>query len=325
MRRAMLVLAMAGCVSEVGLRGAVDGPGLDEASEPIGSAEDVFLGSEGDPTDVLFVVDNSPSMWDHQRKLSRNLTRFLDVFVPATSEFRIAVIATDLDDPVHGGRLRRTDEDDAWLDRDTDALEDRFRQLVELGDDGSVVEQGRAAVLAALDPDGPNAGFHLPDRHLHIVVLSDEPDKSDGLPDEVFLDALVDLQEPPWRLLFSSIVGIPDAQWVPRRRCSFVPSLDYVRISARLGGVSASICDDDWGAMLAAIGEQLLTPRTELFLTRDAVPDSIDVTIELDGEPLGWEGANRGWLFDESTNAVRIFNYRPPARALIRIRYEPSH
>ncbi|MEO0601002.1 MAG: hypothetical protein AAF211_06175 [Myxococcota bacterium] len=226
-------------------------------------------------------------MWDHQRRLSRNLTSFLDVFVPATPEFRIAVIATDLDDPVHGGRLRRTDEAIAWLDEATEALEPWFRELVELGDDGSVVEQGRAAVLAALDPDGPNASFHRPDRHLHIVVLSDEPDESDGLPDEVFLDALVDLQELPWRTTFSSIVGIPDPEGAPRTRCSFVPGPDYVRISERFGGVSASICGDDWGEALAAIGARFLTPRTELFLTRDAVADSIDVTIEIDGEPIG--------------------------------------
>ncbi|MEO0601001.1 MAG: hypothetical protein AAF211_06170 [Myxococcota bacterium] len=56
MQRAMLFLAMAGCVSEVGLR-PFD-PLRADSGDALGSAEDVFLGSVGEPTDVLFVIDN---------------------------------------------------------------------------------------------------------------------------------------------------------------------------------------------------------------------------------------------------------------------------
>lgn len=58
--------------------------------------------------DLLFVVDNSGSMAQEQANLTRNfgtLSRFLFDELGASSDFRIAVVSTDLRDPRHRGRF----------------------------------------------------------------------------------------------------------------------------------------------------------------------------------------------------------------------------
>jgi len=58
--------------------------------------------------DLLFVVDNSGSMAQEQANLTRNfgtLSRFLFDELGASSDFRIAVISTDLRDSRHRGRF----------------------------------------------------------------------------------------------------------------------------------------------------------------------------------------------------------------------------
>ncbi|MCC6806457.1 MAG: VWA domain-containing protein [Deltaproteobacteria bacterium] len=150
-------------------------------------------------TDVLFVVDSSGSMKQHQENLQRNISAYIDVLAKSPNKFQIAVTTTDLNEctdvPPAGnqwdgkcGRLLSPDGNDPIIRRvdyaDNVALADRFRQVVSaVGTGGSGYEQGLKAAARAVDPEltaagKPNSGFVRPGALLMIVILSDESDCS---------------------------------------------------------------------------------------------------------------------------------------------------
>ncbi len=160
--------------------------------------------------DVLFVIDSSGSMKQHQENLTRNISAYIDNLVASPNKFQIGVTTTDLNDctdtPPEGnpwdgkcGRLLSPDGQDPimrrvdYVDASQDVagqsaanlrLADRFRQIVAaVGTNGSGYEQGMKAAARAVDSEltaagKPNSGFLRPGALLMVIVLSDESDCS---------------------------------------------------------------------------------------------------------------------------------------------------
>jgi hypothetical protein len=149
--------------------------------------------------DVLFVIDSSGSMAQHQENLRRNISAYIDNLSTSPNKFQIAVTTTDLNDcteippagnPWDGkcGRLLSPDGQDPIIRRvdyaDNVALAERFRAIAgAVGTKGSGYEQGLKAAARAVDPEltgagKPNSGFVRPGALLMVVILSDESDCS---------------------------------------------------------------------------------------------------------------------------------------------------
>lgn len=159
-------------------------------------------------TDVLFVIDSSGSMKQHQDNLQRNISAYIDILSKSPNKFQIAITTTDLNDcndvppagnPWDGkcGRLLSPDGQDPIIRRVdypcnapegeaciNPALVDRFRAIVNaVGTNGSGYEQGIKAAARAVDPEltaagKPNSGLVRPGALLMMVILSDESDCS---------------------------------------------------------------------------------------------------------------------------------------------------
>lgn len=154
--------------------------------------------------DVLFVVDNSPSMFDKQHSLAANFPRMIDVLSTldeGVPDLHIGVVTSDLGTSgsrtppapdigvgaggCHGtgdgGNLVQTTGMTARYLADgnyTGALRDAFSNLALVGDNGCGFEQHLGAMRRALDANATNAGFLRDSANLAVVILADEDDCS---------------------------------------------------------------------------------------------------------------------------------------------------
>ncbi len=160
-----------------------------------------------DRADFVFVIDDSPSMQTYQRALVDNFPVFIDGVqrvVAHGTDLHVGVVTTDAYagnpapcnvlggfvtattgahssraqcGPYAAGRSYMTAADD---------IDETFACAAQVGTQGSQIEQPAGALLAAIDPDGPaaacNEGFLRGDALLIAVILTDEPDQSEGSP-----------------------------------------------------------------------------------------------------------------------------------------------
>ncbi len=172
-----------------------------------GSGRDDEVKVDCDRADFLFVIDNSPSMQPYQRKLVESFPLFIsgvEEVVERGTDLHIGVITTDdaSGNPPPcdrlGGLVIQTrgahssqSQCGPYVDggnymTERDDLASSFACAATVGTQGGQDETPAAAILAALDPESPvaacNAGFLREDALLVVVVLSDEPDASEGHP-----------------------------------------------------------------------------------------------------------------------------------------------
>lgn len=193
-----------------------DGSDSDGVKLDVGGAPDFGAPPEDGckKVDVLYVIDNSPSMYDEQKTLIENFGTFTQEMQAAlqnVEDYHIGVITTDnyeqegfFDDstpvvnkseplckflggmvvesqaglctPFAAGSRYITQQDD---------LASKFACVAEVGEDGDSDERVGDALIGALSPanNAPgacNEGFSRPDALLIVVILTDENDSSDA-------------------------------------------------------------------------------------------------------------------------------------------------
>lgn len=181
---------------------------LDEAIEA--ESLDRFEQLETNKIDILWVVDDSPSMCEEQAALTDNFRTFITGLTEINADFHLGVITTDM--AVDNGRLQSAPGDpgscqfalqlecppstgpvldsaayqlnpaDPTAGLDVDALFEDFRCIATVGTDGTGFEKGLDAVARALSSDlrdTVNAGFRREEAWLAIIFVTDENDCSD--------------------------------------------------------------------------------------------------------------------------------------------------
>lgn len=268
--------------------------------------------------DVMFVVDNSCSMSQEQVSLGANFPAMLDWFLGSGLDYHIGVISTDMNDPLHAGRLREVGGL-RWLQEDSDAPEALFAQMVEMGTSGNAAEQGRASAWTAIEQLGgtDNLGFVREDAGMHITVVSDENDASTDSPVSrpEFVDYLRDLRWSARMVSFSSIVG-------PLTGCPYIgsPGTEYTAITNAVGGVTWPICSDDWTEVLDELGFVAVGLSREFFLSQLPVADTIEVRVEEDGTVREFFPSD--WTWSESRNSISFTEFVPNPLSIVEIEYE---
>jgi hypothetical protein len=322
--------------------------------QPPGQQVDVFRQASVPNVDVLWVVDNSPSMVEEQQALADSFQDFYK-FISNTASFHIGVISTDVHNPDHRGRLLGNPR---YITQDTENAEEVFRQNVNVGIGGTGNEQGfNAAHMALTEPliSGHNAGFLQEEAHLFIIFVSDEDDGSFG---EVKYYTRVFGQirgvGNDGTVKAAAVVGdVPEVPEWCRLQKNVRSGDRYAELAEKTGGIVLSICDDNFAANLDELGFSAAGLKRHFSLSRRADPGTIAVWVKTmcsaepmpehvcNGDPIddchgsdddlyGYtcvlrQSLPHGWSYEEDTNSIRIVgDALPPFGSVVQVGYTPE-
>jgi hypothetical protein len=251
-----------------------------------------------DPVDILWVLDNSPSMSEEHASLREHAAAFTDTLAAAELEFRLGMVDTD---PADIGVQRG-----ATLDEDTPGLTEGFQAAItEAGLTGSRDEAGFEAALAGASalvyPD-----FARENANLEVIVYSDEDDQS-GMDVADFLAAL-ELTRPGMTARVNAIVGDEPAGCASAVAAAD-PGTRYIAAKEASGGVRESICVNDLDAMLERVANQAIGLNTTFLLTDLPLLNTLVVTVDHAEIPRRDED---GWRYDGRENAIVFSGWAIP-------------
>ena len=286
------------------------------------AASDMFQMPTDVKVDVLWVVDNSGSMYEEQEALATNFSGFIGWADALGVDYHVGVVSTDMDDADHSGKLQGTYR---YIDPTTPNPEDVFADNVRLGTMGSGWELGLAASHAALSPpldNGYNAGFLRDDAKLTVIYVSDEDDQSPGEV-EFYVQYFLNLKGTAEWVTLSAICGdLPDGCSDPTMGDAS-PGVRYHAALTRTGGAFHSICQSDWSGLMTDLGEDAFAPIRTFPLSRPADPATIAVTVDNNPVPeAGIPNGPNGWTYIQQNNAVWFGdNVLPDVGSVVRITY----
>lgn len=324
----------------IGLGAAGGGVGLVACSDEVSFVRQVrtetFEQAATDQIDILFVVDDSPSMVTQQNLLAEGFDSFIAGLEDSGTDFQLGVIKIDFeyDDPTRGRLLGEPP-----ILTPSDNYRRLFVERALVGLDGSGWEKGLEAATFATSPQstgpgGPNEGFVREGANLLIVVVSDEDDCSDGgtfgyrfdqldcyrriddlIPTEVWVERMQRVKRRPEQLRFSGIVGQFGAEGLCAQET--LPGTRYIRAAQLTGGQTFDICTADWSGFLGELGVEASQPLRVFPLECGVSPGTLEVRV--DDEVLSSDQVS----FDPDARAVRFEQDAVPARgSSIEVSYE---
>jgi hypothetical protein len=324
---------------------------------------DVFDQFSDPKTDVLWVVDDSGSMSPFQQQLANNFDQFFTASDVSSADYHIAttttltVASTCIPDPINGtvsceddpmaGYYTSCGGNDRFITPASSNPDAQFRCNVKVSDSGNVnpsrdssdsAEGGLQAArrfLEAPNIDDPaiNGGFMRDDAKLHVIMVSDEPDQSEG-PVDLYVDFFRNLKG----FRNDSLVTV-SAIAAPSSGCSYTDGGETVSVGGdaryetvvdELNGRFQSICDDDWTTMMSNLGLASLGLKIEFFLSRAADDATLSVCVRSSGAgspctPVSQtsDGAADGYFYDSASNSI-VFNPGdvPPRGSQVEVNYE---
>lgn len=246
-------------------------------------------GADRPPADLVFVVDNSPSMSEEQARLATSLDLLLDQVLPSHADLHVGVITTDMTAQDAGqfiGGLFTVDDPD---------LAGHIAASLDVGTQGARDELGVAALTAALD--GRNGDFPRADARVDAIFFSDEDDQSPG--------ELNDLFGPLWdqmgsRFRAHGVVGdMPAGCFSPDGAAD--PGARYFDLIERTDGYNESICAPDYGQILARLGLDIAGIADTFPL--QFIPEVATITVKVDDVDVATDPLE-GWTYEPAPNAV---------------------
>ncbi len=316
------------------------------AIDPIN--EDRFEQLETPEVDILFVIDNSCSMSEEQAGLTANFQSFIQFADAQALDYRLAVVATDVDNcpnprPANrpnsldqgqcgyfaDGNGAGTQQNPAWrliTPGEQPSPEAAFSAIGTQGTTGSGLERGLDAAYQALSSPlitGWNSGFLRQDAYLALIFISDEEDQSTNTVD-FYVNSFLAIKGFRNTNLFSASAIVGDA---PSGCGGFQADAGerYISVANRTGGIFESICTSDWSSSLQNLGLSVFGYKSRFFLANQPISGTVEV--ELDGVPVmptSSSGQIR-WSYDAPTNSVNFAPLAiPEPGSQIVVRYRPE-
>ena len=278
--------------------------------------------------DILFVIDNSCSMFEEQDAISQNFSAFIQFAQAQALDYQLAVTTTDVTAGGENGRfvpLTGAPANRIVTPQSQPTPEAVFADNVSQGTSGSASELGFEAAYRALTAPnivGHNAGFLRQDAVLSIIFVSDEPEQSTNTVD-FYINFFLSIKGFRNSNLFSasSIVGdSPGGCNGPGGSASAAPR--YVEAANRTGGVFQSICTADWSRSLEDLSTAAFGFKSRFFLTNQPVISTLEVYIDGILVPGTTGQGTVNWTYDFATNSVNFSPFATPEPgATVRIEY----
>jgi hypothetical protein len=279
--------------------------------------------------DMLWIIDNSGSMFEEQTALASNFAAFIEFAQAQQIDYQIAVTTTDVDVGFGGaqGRFVPTDGSRPRIvtPNTLPSPEAVFTQNANVGTVGSAFEQGlEAAYLALSAPliNTDNAGFLRQDAVLSLIFVSDEPDSSPETVD-FYVNFFLSIKGFRNTNLFSasSIVGDTPSGCNGPGGVAY-DGIRYIETAARTGGIFQSICTSDWSRALEELSTTAFGFKSRFFLSNQPVIPTLVVYVDSLMLPAQGVGGTVNWTYDFATNSINFSPFATPEPgAEIRVEY----
>ena len=247
--------------------------------------------------DVLWVLDNSASMYEEQEQLAAHTQAFADGLSRVDIDLRLGVMSTDAE----------AEQDPVWITGGPQTLADSFSTAVLNQGLGSREERGFDAALWAISELRSGADAEL-------LFFSDEDDQS-----EASAQTLVEQYSAyAGELGVNAIVGDP-----PQGCASLVAAADpapvYLEAVELSEGSRASICALDYDAMLSRMALHVLGLEDQFALAELPELDTMEVMLDEDVVPRDPE---HGWSYEAGNNLLVLHgDYVPSPGQVLQASY----
>lgn len=277
--------------------------------------------------DILFVVDNGKSMEMVQKQLHEQLPYLFDSLRTLNMDVHIATTSTTmLSGFPESGKLMGTPK---YITMDTPNFEEELKKRIFIGENGSTLEEGLAAMEAVLSESyrkTEGKGFLRDDSFLNIIILSNENDKSPN-PWNYYANVLDKLRPnhsdgtKSWSMNYFGILSQQD-------NCSSnpwnykEPGVKYMEAVTYSGGISGSLCGSDLYRSVSTIKARIIQILTDYKLDRKPKVDTIRVYVAGLEVP---KNDTDGWSYLATENLIRFNGSAVPgAEQGIRVDFLPD-
>lgn len=252
--------------------------------------------------DIIWVVDNSGSMYPYQQLLGLNMETFMNMFLSFSPDYRMGFITTDTPYLVNGAIIDSTS---------ATPTVDAVTIINSIGARGSGHEQGLDQLKFCLE-SGDCRTMIRQNSALVVIFLSDEEDHSYLSP--IAFQGFIDNYKPNNFIPFAIIGDIPNGCIRPNS----VPAkagYGYYDIVNHYSSKWWSICDTNWGSQMQEVAQDISLQSVFVLDEADPVVETIEVYVN--GQLI-----EEGWSYSEESNAV-IFDYDdvPSAGDYIEVSY----
>jgi len=277
--------------------------------------------------DIVFVVDNSTSMAQHQDRLNSQMPALMGVLQGLKMDYHIVSISTSMGLDGNGGHFLGSP---TVLTSRTANLQSLLQQRIALGDTGSNNERGLLSLETVLSPSylaSEGQGFLRDDALLAVIALSDENDKS-GKTASYYASMFEKLKpadtegRKSWIFNF---IGVLENSSACRtfNDYSEVGSIQ-MQLAELSGGNKESLCSNNLTAAVSNIKSRIVQILTDFYLKTKPVKETLKISVN--GVVIKEDAAN-GWSYIEDKGKYIIrFNGAsvPPADADIRVDFTPT-
>jgi len=277
--------------------------------------------------DILFIVDNSTSMAQHQGRLSQQIPYLVTALRALKMDYHIAAISTSMGADGNGGQFLGSP---SVLTNQTGNLEALLQQRIAQGETGSNSEKGLLSMETALSPaylSTGGAGFLRDDALLAVIELSDEDDKSAKTASYFanLLDALKPAAVDGRKSWIFNFIGVLENTSACRtfNDYSEVGALQ-MQLAELSGGNKESLCSNSLSSALSNIKSRIVQILTDFYLKSRPVKQTLKVAVNGRLVP---ESATNGWTYIEDGNKYIIRftgDAVPAADADIRVDFTPT-
>lgn len=312
-----------------------------------GEYKEKFVISQDDSqnkVDILFVVDNSTSMREEQEKLGQRLNSFLGQLNDV--DWQIGITTTDVSDGpfgIKGSLIPFLDDDNSTkvtqqkgssfnsqgnkkiLNKRSPNFAQSFLKTVVRKETNNCTtcpspdEQPlRASIMAVQKRLSTNLGFFRPGVDTAIVVLSDEDELSNTpahatKPEEVINAYKNEFGSAHHLSVFGIIIQPGDNKCYDDNWQGGGNFGTFVaRLAQLTGGVTGSICDNNYGQSLRNIGKRVRELIQSISLINVPDPETVKITVTPSIEGLEWT---------IDGNKIR-FSKGPPTGTQIEVTYK---
>lgn len=230
--------------------------------------------------DIYFYVDQSGSMRDDIANMTANFQGFIDMLGGLDLDWQVVIATSDSGCNATGILTPETANVDQLFLDGADGYAGRY------------TESGLALAANGMKNTVPgecNEGFIRENSKTTLVLVSDEPDQSNG----IWSNYVNEIQFYAPNAAITAIVGD-----VPGGCATADPGTGYYEAAAATQGAFLSICESDWSGYFRAIATLASTGATDRFVLSSA-PDPATITTRVDGDLV-----TTGWTYDEPGNAV---------------------